>query len=211
MKSETIGALAAALSKAQSEMQAAEPNQKNNHLGNKYADLGSIIEAVRQPLAKNGLSFTQLLTSEAGMVGMETILLHTSGEWVSTCMQLPFGDMKGLSLVQSAGVLVTYLRRYQLAALIGVYAGDDDDGNDKSKPAAKSEPAPVEKPSSEMSFETAAAVTTSKGDKYGEMDSRTLAAVLRGINKAIADETDEMRIAELKYKKDAALTVLNSG
>jgi len=208
MKSESIGELAKALCKAQAEMKAAELNANNPFFKSKYADLGSVIEAIRKPFANNGLSFSQLVTSESGAIGLESMLLHESGEWISTSMSLPFGEEKGRSLAQNAGSIITYMRRYQLSALVGVYTGDDDDGNDKpkSKPAQK---APTPAPSSEMTLETACEVMTSDGELYGEMDNEKLSHVLTGIQRALdKNGLDDDRKAELMFKKDAALTII---
>lgn len=127
-KSDSIAQLADALSKAQAEMKAAEMNSVNPFLKNKYADLGSVIEAARQPLAQHGLSFTQLVGGDGGTVTLDTILLHSSGEYIGQMVSLPSGDDKGRSLAQSAGAVITYLRRYALSAILGIYADEDTDG-----------------------------------------------------------------------------------
>ena len=63
-QSEQVKELAAALVKAQGQFQPAKKSGKNPHLKNKYSTLDDIIEAVRGPLAKNGLSFLQMLDSD---------------------------------------------------------------------------------------------------------------------------------------------------
>jgi hypothetical protein len=102
-KSESIGSLAGALSKAQAEIKGAEMNAVNPFLKNKYADLGSVIEAARPALGKNGLSFTQLVSGDATNITLDTIIMHESGEYIGTTISLPVGDVKGRSLAQSAG------------------------------------------------------------------------------------------------------------
>jgi hypothetical protein len=128
-KSESIAQLATALSSAQAEMLPAKMSSTNPFLKNKYADLGEIIQAARPALAKNGLAFTQLPTTTDGKLAVETILMHKSGEWLSSIIELPLGDEKGRSLAQNAGSIITYLRRYSLAAILGIYADEDVDGN----------------------------------------------------------------------------------
>ena len=129
MKSETIGTLAKALSQAQADMKAAVLNAENPFLKNKYADLGAVIEAARPALAKHGLSFTQLVSSNQEYISLETYLLHESGEWLNSVFSLPFGDVKGRSLAQEAGSIITYMRRYALAAVLGIATESDDDSN----------------------------------------------------------------------------------
>jgi hypothetical protein len=130
-RSDTITELAVALAKAQGTMKAAEMNAVNPFLHNSYADLGSVIEAARPALTANGLSFVQApAITEAGIT-LETLILHASGQWLASSMTLPVDDKKGLSSAQAAGSVITYLRRYALAAMLGIYADKDEDGNEK--------------------------------------------------------------------------------
>jgi len=136
--SESIGQLAAALAAAEGKMLAASMNSVNPFFKSKYADLGSIIEAIRPTLAENGLSFTQLPTTEENTISLETVILHSSGEWISSSMTVEIANEKGVSTIQSVGKTITYLRRYAISAMFGVYADNDDDGNDAmGKPAAR--------------------------------------------------------------------------
>jgi hypothetical protein len=128
-KSDTIKELSTALSKFQSDMPAVQMNSVNPFLKNKYADLGAMIETARTVLAENGLSVSQLVTSDASNIGIETVLMHSSGEWISTVVTLPVGDEKGKSLAQVAGSTITYMRRYSFSAILGLYADEDNDGN----------------------------------------------------------------------------------
>lgn len=134
-KSESIKELAIALSKAQGEMPAAEMTATNPFLRNKYADLGSIIQASKPVLAKHGLAVAQPISGDGALIEVTTILMHTSGEWLSETVSLPLGEEKGKSNAQVAGSIVTYLRRYSLASMLGMYADEDTDGG-ASKPSA---------------------------------------------------------------------------
>ena len=128
-KSETIENLSAALVIAQAKMPAAPMNKENPFLKNNYADLGAIIETAQPILAANHLAVSQICTSRDGYIGVETVLLHKSGEWISAYMELPASDEKGKSNAQVAGSIITYIRRYSLAAILGMYADEDVDGN----------------------------------------------------------------------------------
>lgn len=129
MKSETIGKLAEALAKAQSEMSNAAKDKNNPFFKSKYADLTSVWDACRDPLTKNGLAVTQIIAIyEQGGVILKSVLLHSSGEWVESMM--PVVPVKNDP--QSMGSAITYARRFALSALVGVAPGDDDDGNEAS-------------------------------------------------------------------------------
>lgn len=128
-KSETIGKLSLALSKAQAEMPEVKKNAQNPFLKNKYADLGAVIEASRAVLAKNELAVTQFPVSDGDKIGVTTLLAHSSGEWLEETILISATDAKGLSFAQSAGVVISYLRRYAWASILGMYADEDTDGN----------------------------------------------------------------------------------
>ena len=142
-KSETIASLAKALSLAQGEMKPAAMNATNPFLKNRYADLGSIIEAARPVMTKNGLTFTQLVYRDETGIGVETVLMHASGEWISSRLSVEVGEERGKSTAQVAGSVITYLRRYALAAILGIYADEDTDGNGHEKQPQKREVGPA--------------------------------------------------------------------
>lgn len=119
-KSESIKELAAALAKAQADMAGASKDAKGNF--GSYADLASVWEACRGPLSKNGLSVTQLPSTGERGITVTTLLMHTSGEWISDVLTLPLER----PTPQAAGSAITYARRYALAAFVGVAPAEDD-------------------------------------------------------------------------------------
>jgi hypothetical protein len=141
--SPTIAALAAALVKAQSAMGGAKKDSTNPHFKTAYADLASVWDACRAPLANAGLSIVQLVSSErlhpseATHAIIETILAHSSGEWVSSTLAVPLtkSDAQGL------GSAITYGRRYALAAIVGVCPADDDGEAAVARPTQRTQPA----------------------------------------------------------------------
>lgn len=138
-KSETIGALALALSKAQSQITGAVKDSLNPHFAKSYADLSSVWDACRGPLSANELSVVQTIDiSESGLI-VETTLLHSSGEWITGRLKIAPAkpDPQGI------GSCITYARRYTLSAMVGVAPLDDDDGEPDSRPAKKSAAKPV--------------------------------------------------------------------
>ncbi len=132
-KSQTISKLADALTKAQAEMPVVKMNAQNPFLKNKYADLGAVIEASRPVLSKHGLSISQFPTSDGDKIGVNSMLLHSSGEWIEETIFINSTDAKGLSVAQSAGVVISYLRRYAWASILGLYADEDNDGHEAVK------------------------------------------------------------------------------
>lgn len=124
-KSESIKELATALSKAQAEMANAKKDTSNTFFKSKYADLASVREASFPALTKHGLSVTQFaVPSEKEEVIIETMLMHSSGEWISGQMAVPVTKADA----QGYGSAATYCRRYSLAAAVGI-APEEDDGN----------------------------------------------------------------------------------
>jgi hypothetical protein len=128
MQSDQINELAAALSKAQGEMQAAIKDKINPFFKSSYADLGSVWDAARPVLSKYGLCVMQTTELLADKIVMVTTLAHTSGQWVKSL--LPLNPAKNDS--QGVGAAITYLRRYSLSAIVGVVCDDDDDGETAS-------------------------------------------------------------------------------
>jgi hypothetical protein len=123
-RSDSIGNIAAALAKAQKAIEGAAKDSKNPHFNSRYADLASIAEACRAPLAVNEIAVVQNPSRpEAGLVGMTTLLLHSSGEWLESDPLVVQAKDAG---PQAVGSCLTYLRRYQLAAMVGVAPEDDD-------------------------------------------------------------------------------------
>lgn len=121
-----IAELTKALSKAQGAMGFAKKDANNPFYSSKYADLASVWDACREPLSANGLAVIQISVkpSEPNRVAVDTILSHSSGEWISGVLELT--PVKADP--QSVGSAITYARRYGLQAIVGI-APEDDDGN----------------------------------------------------------------------------------
>ncbi len=129
--------LATALALAQGSMQGAVKDRTNPAFKSSYADLASTWDACRVALSSNGLAVSQHPGRlEDGSVTVTTMLLHRSGQHISSiCSALPRDASPA-----SVGSVVTYLRRYGLAAAVGV-SPEDDDGQAASQPAAPYAPA----------------------------------------------------------------------
>lgn len=123
-RSDSITTIAPALVKAHGEIKSALKDSTNPHFRSKYADLASVVEAVKAPLLKQGIVVLQGVHDAVDGVAVETMLLHTSGEWISSTLRLPATKQDA----QGYGSAITYGRRYGLMAICGVPA-EDDDGN----------------------------------------------------------------------------------
>ena len=122
MQSESIAALAAALSKAQASITGALKDSSNPFFKSKYADLASCWDACRRQLADNGLCVIQTTTHTDAGVMLVTTLAHSSGEWIRGTLPVLTKD----SGPQAQGSGITYARRYALAAIVGLAQIDDD-------------------------------------------------------------------------------------
>jgi len=120
--SESINELATALCKAQSQMGGAVKDSSNPFFKSSYADLTSVIKAIKQPFADNGLSYTQFPVSNENGVGVSTRLMHVSGQWLEMEYTLPTVKQDP----QAAGSAITYARRYALQSIAGIPTADDD-------------------------------------------------------------------------------------
>lgn len=141
-RSDEINKLATALAKAQGAMDHATKDRANPHFKSRYADLASVVDACRAPLSANGIAVLQPARVTESAVEVDTLLVHASGQWVGETLTASVADAKA----QTIGSAITYLRRYGLAAMVGV-APDDDDGNAASRSAPRlAEPEPRQQP-----------------------------------------------------------------
>lgn len=124
-KSTEIKNLATALCEFQSAVETIKKGETNPFFKSKYASLNDILNVIRQPLADNGLSFVQF---PKGKYGLDTMLMHTSGEWLSESYEMEPTKHDP----QGAGSVITYQRRYALGAILGLNIDEDDDANKAS-------------------------------------------------------------------------------
>jgi len=154
-RSEQINEIAAALAKAQGQIEGALKDSSNPAHDKKYADLASVWGACRVPLSENGIAVIQTpenfqikerkhievqkwdkyakkeykVTEEwiDATLTVTTTLAHTSGQWIESDLEV----LVSRPDAQGQGSAITYGRRYSLAAMVGIYQ-EDDDGNKAS-------------------------------------------------------------------------------
>ncbi len=140
--SEQLDKIFKALSKFQGELENASKNVQKQGISWKYADLAECINVAKPHLAANELAVTQFMGMYDGKQSLTTMLTHSSGQYISDEVQLPAAVLHGSSgknPVQVLGSAITYVRRYNYAAIIGM-AQEDDDGcsaNGAKEPVAE--------------------------------------------------------------------------
>lgn len=131
--SPTVGQIATALASFHAEVKNPQKDREVSVVSQRtgarytfqYATLASVMDAIRVPLAKNGLSIVQVVEGGKGARKLSTTLLHSSGEFISSEMDL---EVEG-SGNQATGSAISYCRRYAMLAICSIVADEDDDGN----------------------------------------------------------------------------------
>src|SRR6202522_1600896 len=207
--SESIGAIAGALAKAQSEINNPEkllvatirsPFPREGDRTFRYASLSSGLDIVRKTLGKHEIATVQTtsIDNEAGIIRLTTVLAHSSGEWMSS--DWPVCPVAETAAPHNMGAALTYARRYALFTLVGIAGEDDLDAPDL--PVIKLDGAAGEGPGypGKMNGHTAAPATSAghatRGGSHRKMKaqaplvsadasaafSRNLADEIAGIN-----------------------------
>jgi hypothetical protein len=141
--SESIGALAGALAKAQIELvnpekslvaTIREEGPRGREQTFRYAPLSSGLEIVRKVLGRHEIATVQTTSIDqaAGIVNLTTVLAHSSGEWISGTW--PVCGLTETASPRRMGAALTYARRYALFALVGIAGEDDLDAPDLQTP-----------------------------------------------------------------------------
>lgn len=134
-KSESIKNIADALSKFQGEIENPKNTADNPFFKSKYAPLQEVLNIVRPKLAKYGLSILQWPSGDGERIIINSLLMHSSGEWIE---MEPLILKAEKATAQGAGSAITYGRRYALSAILGISSEDDDDGSQASSEGSKS-------------------------------------------------------------------------
>jgi hypothetical protein len=141
--SDSIGAIAAALAKAQAEITNPEksltatirsPFPREGDRTFRYAPLSNGLDIVRKALGRHEIATVQTtaIDNEAGLIRLTTILAHSSGEWMSS--DWPVCPVSETAAPHRMGAALTYARRYALFTLVGIAGEDDLDVPDLTAP-----------------------------------------------------------------------------
>jgi hypothetical protein len=191
--------IAAALVAFQGEVPVIPKNRtaKMGSYSYKYADLSDIWDAVRAPLSKNGLAVTQQLCGPHGTpdIGITTTIWHESGQRDASTIYLSTAGKNP----QEVGSLLTYFKRYALAAALGISTDDDDDGSaathsaSRTAPRQQARPAapPVTRSDADLKRDELRTLATLKGWDLATVAAKFAETVKEGssdLKKASADE-----------------------
>lgn len=129
--SPTVTKIASALLLAQKEIGGAKKGATNPFFKMKYSDLGSVMEACKDAFNNHGITILQPVSTNEGITFVSTLLLHESGEFISSSMKV---SCKNPDNPQEMGSAITYAKRYSLQA-IAFIPSEDDDGETATKPS----------------------------------------------------------------------------
>ena len=206
--SESITKLAAARVKAQQGFPLAQADQKNDHFGNEFAGLSSLQRSALAHLAKHGLTVIQAPSTdpESGHLVMETMLLHESGEFLSSEIALK-PERPGSQAISSCS---TYGQRLGLRAMVQIIVGDEIDGgvsdhvDDDAKAADHGPAAPVTKRARKKTRKDFAAFEAYREHAFGEMrfsESQKKAFIDEHGQLAESDQSDALKAIFLQLKR----------
>src|SRR3954468_13277209 len=150
--SESIGAIAGALAKAQIELANPEksltatirsPFPRESDRSFRYASLSSGLDLVRKSLGRHEIATVQTTSMDdaAGLIRLTTTLGHSSGEWLSS--DWPVCPVSDTAAPHRMGAALTYARRYALFTLVGIAGEDDLDAPDLNEGPDRALPSPL--------------------------------------------------------------------
>lgn len=193
-KSESIKELCIALNKFQCEANNPKNSETNSFFKSKYAPLNEVINAAKPIWTKCGLTVFQNVSGTGELSTVTTLITHISGEWIeSDALTLSNQDNKGVSNAQAAGIAITYARRYQLSAMLGLASEDDTDGNNYNQ-----------QNTSKSSQNTPQSKVNTKGTNGKLSNEEVAKAVAIGKNKGITLEAIKKTIFKDYGKTDIA-------
>jgi hypothetical protein len=215
--SESVAAIATALAKAQTELTNPEKGMvgivyiSDRPQSFRYASLSSGLEIIRKTLGGQQIAIAQTTDIDRanGMVNLTTVLLHTSGEWISS--DWPVCPISETSAPRRMGAALTYARRYALFTMVGIAGEDDLDAPDlaNDQPTGGqaadarvsvgrgAEPAPI----GSGQYRTGNSITPPVREKRGVEESTALAAqLIREIETLSKDDLQPRAISILKAK-----------
>ena len=177
--SREIGALAAALAKAQAEIENPlksltatidSPFPREGRRSFRYAPLSAGLDIVRKCLSRHEIATLQATTidDERGLIRLMTTLVHASGEWMSS--DWPVCPISETAAPHRLGTALTYARRYSLFTMVGIAGEDDLDAPDLAVPAG-SIPAPTPTPRPQMPGTAARPELTGQTSKMASRSS----------------------------------------
>ena len=118
-----VSKLAKALVAFRAEIEPIGFDSSNPHFGNRFASLGAIHRAIDPLMAKHGITIIQFPVTQENRIGVNTILIHDSGQSIQQEFTLPLQKNDP----QGGGAAITYARRYAISAALGLVSEEDTD------------------------------------------------------------------------------------
>ena len=188
--SDSIKNLAVAQANVQKEIE--DIAKDSEGYGYKYTSYDALVKHLRPLLTKHGISFIQMPVGHDNQIGVRTVYMHTSGEWISSVVLSPIVESRQMNVYQSVGSAITYFRRYSLSAFVGIASDEDNDASTvQVKPKPKQET--VKKPA--------------KVKVSGDPISSTDAVILRGMCKGLGDDVKQKVREGLETNRINAKTI----
>lgn len=198
-RSESIASIAKALAQFQNEVVQPKKSAKNPHFKSLYVPLDNVVESIADTAPKYGLSYIQTTVTENEKAGVQTILMHESGEWIEfEPFLLPIGQK---STPQAVGSAITYARRYTLSSIFGIASETDDDGN-TANDSAKNNPAPGPIMANKEQISTLGKLVTQLADMVNK-DAKELSSKYK-LSQTMTLEDAKISMARLKDAIDNA-------
>ena len=187
---QSVNQIAPALLKAQRKIGAAKKETANPFFRSKYADLGSVMEACKEALNDEGIVVLQPVSSDNTGHYVETILLHESGESLTSKMRLELSKTD----MQQLGSAISYARRYGLQSMMFIPAEDNDaEGTmNRTKPVSATPAVKVATVQQTDVSTTAPTETTTKASSFRRTKPKTEAVVETDtVNETTPSQTSE--------------------
>lgn len=202
-QSESINEIAAALAKAQGEMEPAVFDRVNPHFKSKYATLTAIMDTVKRPLAKNNLAVVQSLEGSRDAMYLVTKIVHSSGQWIADDgipLVLDKNNMQGL------GSAMSYAKRYGISSLLTVVADEDDDaegavGRPESKQVTQQKAAPPKKQKPAESIDLSEVIVpmgSLSGKKLKDIEPEQLQVFLDNTKKYLEGRESDLKAEPIR-------------
>jgi hypothetical protein len=168
--SSSIAKLALAQTKVQKEIKDLPKESKG--FAHKYTTFDKLVQYLRPILAKHGISFIQMPCGENENVGVITLYMHTSGEYISSKVETQI--IQAQNKYQSMGSAITYFKRYSLASFVGIASDEDTDGNVQKKEVKK--PTPTTKPLTDEQFKTVIDTVKDENEEFRDKVTQAVKA-----------------------------------
>ena len=168
--SSSIAKLALAQTKVQKEIKDLPKESKG--FAHKYTTFDKLVQYLRPILSKHGISFIQMPCGDNENVGVITLYMHTSGEYIYSKIETQI--IQAQNKYQSMGSAITYFKRYSLASFVGIASDEDTDGNVQKKEVKK--PTPTTKQLTNEKFKTVIDTVKDENEEFRDKVTQAVKA-----------------------------------